>query len=113
MNFVLAYKGNEDYIDLLPTANAINIKGRENLARQTEMTVTVPPISNPVQFIGAPLSERQQKAPFWVMLVSGSIEDYNTITQIATDNAQLVVLRLGDMPKNPITIKLIFEERMG
>lgn len=115
IDFRLAYNAGLNYIDLFPQTSMTAILDGDSLLSYSTLNVTIPaPTGNPqIQTISITTTAEQNKAPFYVFLVSTGTQaqaDYNTIDQIQVTSNQLSVVRLNNWPVGEIEIILFFLE---
>lgn len=113
LNFRLLYKTSSGYTDLFPSGNVQTLIGAESNYSIEELIVTIPAIQNTEQNISITTNEKMIDAITKMFLVSGNIEDYNTISQFEVTDNNLNIIRLGSFPQQNIQIKLVFYERVS
>lgn len=112
LNFRWLYKTSSGYTDLFPKGNIKKVVGAESNYQIEELLVDIPAIKNVEQNIVISTNEKMLKSIIRMYLVSGKIQDYNTISQIEFSENKLRIIRLGSFPKQNIQVKLVFYERV-
>lgn len=108
-NFVFEAREQVGYNELLPSTTADNVVGTYT---KTSLNVVVPATTENVQTIAVPdMTAEMAQMPFEVYLVSGAQDDYGTLTQVESQEGQVVITRLYEMPTAEITIMLLIYSR--
>ena len=108
-NFRLSYNNGYEYIDLLPQTDIKLIKNIGNILSYSEIEFNVGKDDTEV-ILPQQLSNSQLNAPFYVELVSGKISDYNTISEIISNQNGFIIRRYGIQQKDTIKLKATFKE---
>lgn len=110
-NFVLEVRKQIGYDELLPSTS---LEALVDGVVKVSIDVTIPITTEATQTIAVgDITANLAQAPFDVYLSSGSMDDYNTLTQVESQEGQIVITRLYSLPTNEITITLLFYERKG
>lgn len=116
-NFRLAYNSDGlNYTDLFPKTSMDAIYETDNIYEITQLQVNIPAPSSQTltQTISITTTPQMLNASFRVYLVSTGSQaesDYGTISQIQIQQNSLLITRLYSMPKNSITVELVFLEK--
>ena len=111
--FRLAYNEGFDYTDLFPKTNVKAIEGNEDILKYSEINLTIPVTTELEQTIPLTLTSNQQNSPFFIELQNvneDTLTDYYTINQAQIVDNNLILIRLDNLPKNSIDVKIRFKE---
>ena len=105
-NFVFEVRRQIGYDELLPSTNS---KAILNSCVKKIVNITLNPASTGTQALGkSELTEDIADAPFDVILVSGSQEDYATLSELRVTRFTLTIRRLYFAQQNPLELMLVF-----
>lgn len=113
LDFRLAYRSPTEYVDLFPKVNITDIDGMENTYVKNIINVEIPAVSTLTQNINITASAELANKNIDMYLVSGSQEDYSTITQYQVNENELILTRLYTYPNDTINVALIFYDTVG
>lgn len=114
--FRLAVNSGLEYTDLFPKTSVNGIIDANDIYEITSLQVEIPVTNENIQTVAITTDSKMESAMFDMYLESTggtSIADFDTIDQVQVSTNQLTLVRLGNMPKNPIDVTLVFYEVRG
>lgn len=110
-NFVLEVRKRIGYDELLPSTS---LEALVDGVVKVYIDVVIPVTTEATQTIAVgDITANLAQVPFEIFLKSGEMDDYNTLSQVESQEGQIVITRLYSLPTNEITITLLFYERKG
>lgn len=113
INFRLAYRNPVEYVDLFPKINIKDIEGLENNCILNFIEVDIPVFNDIIQNISIDINEDLINKNVEMYLISGSQDDYETITQFQIVKNAIILTRIYDYPKNSVKVALVFYNTGG
>lgn len=114
--FRLAVNSGLGYTDLFPKTSVNGIIGANDIYEITSLQVEIPATNENIQTVAIATDSKMENAMFDMYLESSggtSATDFATIDQAQVTTNQLTLVRLGDMPQNPINVTLVFYKVRG
>lgn len=114
--FRLAVNSGLEYTDLFPKTSVNGIIDANDIYEITSLQVEIPATNENIQTVAITTDSKMESAMFDMYLESSggtSAADFATIDQVQVSTNQLTLVRLDNMPKNPIDVTLVFYEVRG